>query len=123
MKINYTATGSKEEEPMSQNPDFNGVPVKKIVTASTGSTVRMREAPSASAKEVRAIPIGEFVSVYNQTSEWSAIEDTRGNRGYMMTVYISDNPAAPSDQQITIRMDKSMAEALLKLVSEALARG
>lgn len=108
---------------MSQNPDFIGVPVKKIVTASTGSTVRMREAPSTSAKEVRAIPIGEVVSIYNQTSEWSAIEDTRGNRGYMMTVYISDNPSAPSDQQITIRMDKSMAEALLKLVSEALARG
>lgn len=60
-----------------------------VVTAASGSSVRMRATPSTSGKIMTNVPIGAAVNVLSVDGDWAQIEYTR--TGYMMKKYIKEN--------------------------------
>lgn len=108
---------------MTENPDFARATNNAIVVATSGKTVRMRSGPSEQAKVLRDIPLGETVTIYNATSEWSAISDQAGNRGYMMTKFLQVGAGvAQSTGDVTMTLSRPTAELLHSILGDALRR-
>ena len=76
-----------------------------IVTAKSGSTVNVRQAPIVTSKLIDRLPIGALVDVEDDLGDWMKIQ-YRGDRvGYMMANYLEytsapDETAGPDDLSI-----------------------
>ena len=96
------------------------------VTASSGTTVRMRASASTSASVLKAIKLGEKVDVVEETNDtWSKIIYS-GVTGYMMKKFLAKDPTpvtAPSTWYVKIECgseaDARAIAAALKLCGNA----
>lgn len=58
-----------------------------VVTAKTGKTVNLRNAPSTTATILKRVPIGSIVASFSTEGLWSFI-DYDGTKGYMMAEFL-----------------------------------
>lgn len=95
-----------------------------IVTARSGSTVRMRSRPDTDAPTVAKVPIRQTVQVLESASGWSKV-DWNGQRGYMMVEFLqkqenSEESAEPNaGDTVTITLPREAAKALLAVLEGA----
>lgn len=109
--------------------DMNEEPLyRAIVTAESGSTVRMRSNPNTNAREIAAIKIGTEVEVTDVMDAWGAII-CGGKKGYMMTKFllpigtdeITDAPNLPEDEARTaLATAKTAMETALGIIDKLL---
>ena len=111
--------GEKEDKPM------ENVAYKAVVTAKSGSTVRMRAEPSAkTGKLMMNVPIGSTVDVLDlhAPEDWRCIR-YEGKTGYMMAEFLKNVGSLPDEPQtrpeplytVTIReLAEAQANALTK---------
>lgn len=92
------------------------------VYAESGSTVRMRSEPSASAKVLKQIPIGTFIDIIEEGEEWCKI-GCDGTVGYMMTKFIKKEQTAQEDAYyVRIKCaSENEAKRLVELLTKATA--
>ena len=94
---------------------------RAAVTASSGSTVRMRKRPDGSAPEVARVPIGQTVDVLESAEGWAKIR-WNGTTGYMMGEFLRklDFDTVETDgESITIAIPKSAAMAFFEALKGA----
>lgn len=95
-----------------------------IVTARSGSTVRMRSRPDTDAPSVAKVPIGQTVQVLESASGWSKV-DWNGQRGYMMVEFLQkqgnngENTMQNTEDTVTITLPREAAKALLAVLEGA----
>lgn len=92
-----------------------------IVTAKSGSTVNVRQAPIVSGKLIDRLPIGALVDVVDDLGDWMKIQ-YRGDRvGYMVSNYLEyanapDETAGPTDLDVVynylVDLDAGITAAL-----------
>lgn len=97
--------------------------ISAVVTAPSGSNVRMRKNPSEKAETLRKIPLGERVSVYGTSREWSCIS-YEGISGYMLSAFLEmEGETSPReeekvelllDREDALRLQTALADALLQ---------
>ena len=77
--VAYAAEGDDTMEPM-------------IVTAESGSTVRVRKSPTTSSAEVAALKVGTVVQAGEEEKGWRKIVYDDGKTGYMMAKFLAPMP-------------------------------
>lgn len=87
-----------------------------MVTAPTGSTVRMRSKPSDNSTVIENIPIGELVDVLDIMDGWSSIRH-KGVAGYMMSKFLDK---VSMDKVTVSREELETARSALMLAVEAI---
>ena len=92
------------------------------VYAESGSTVRMRSEPSASAKVLKQIPIGTFIDIIEEGEEWCKI-GCDGTVGYMMSQFIKKEETVQEDvYYVRIKCaSENEAKRLVELLTKATA--
>lgn len=92
------------------------------VYAESGSTVRMRSEPSASAKVLKQIPIGTMIDIIEEGEEWCKIGCDR-TVGYMMTKFIKKEQISQEDiYYVRIKCaSENEAKRLVELLTKATA--
>ena len=94
---------------------------RAAVTASSGSTVRMRKRPDGSAPEVAKVPIGQTVVVLESTAGWAKIS-WNGTTGYMMAQFLrtlEPETVQTDGESITINITKEAALAFFEALKGA----
>ncbi len=86
-----------------------------IVTAASGSSVKMRAKPSTSCRTYWDVPVGETVIVNSQDGEWSAIS-WAGKDGFMQTKYLSFDGSDAG----TVTVSRAKLEAIYQEIGELL---
>lgn len=88
------------------------------VTATSGSTVNLRSSPSGSL--VDRLPVGAVVSVIEEKDGW--VNVTYGEQsGWMMEQFL--RTASDDDEQVTIVLPRTAAQALSSALTAALGKG
>lgn len=84
-----------------------------IVTAETGSSVKMRDKPSESCPYYENVPIGAEVNIISSEGNWSRIE-YNGRTGFMKNEFLTEKSSDPGSGgsplemvQISITMDQA----------------
>lgn len=91
------------------------------VTASSGSTVRMRKRPDGSAPEVAKVPIGQTVVVLESAAGWAKIS-WNGTTGYMMAQFLrtlEPETVQTDGESVTINITKEAALAFFEALKGA----
>lgn len=93
-----------------------------VVTAATGKTVRLRKTPDDNGTVLDKLPIGSAVTVLADAQGWAKIRTSAGQIGYMMSEFLHASlpQEAPAAEWLTLQVDRSVAEALLCALQEAL---
>jgi uncharacterized protein YgiM (DUF1202 family) len=93
------------------------------VTASSGSTVNMRDAASSSGEIIKQIPLNTIVDVVEETNaDWLKI-GYQGKVGYMMSKFlkkVADEGAAKDDENVYYVRIKCATAAEAKRLAELL---
>lgn len=92
-----------------------GTPMQATITASSGSTVNLRDKPNG-ALQAR-LPVGATVTVLAQQDGWVQVS-YQDQTGWMMEKFV----AAASDS-VSIALPRSTAQALFSALEAALGRG
>lgn len=91
------------------------------VVASSGTTVRMRSAPSKDAATIVAIPLGTTVEVVEEAQGWSGIM-YENQKGYMMSEFLEKIGTGGETYYVRIKCStKAEAEQLATLLRAATA--
>lgn len=91
------------------------------VVADSGSTVRMRSAPSKDAAVSATIALGTIVDVIEEAEGWSGIM-YNGQKGYMMSQFLEKTQSEEGVYYVRIKCgSKSEAEQLASLLRQATA--
>lgn len=92
-----------------------------VVTAISGSNVRMRKSPSEKAETLRKIPLGERVSVYGSSGEWSYI-GYGGDSGYMLSEFLemTGGESPKEEEKVQLLLDREDAMRLQTALADAL---
>ena len=95
---------------------------KATVTASTGSTVNMREEPDSSSNRIAKVAVGQEVEVIEDTnSAWCKIM-WNNKVGYMMKIYLQKDNSTVKEESWYVRIkcnSQAQAETVAKLLGEA----
>lgn len=94
---------------------------RAAVTASSGSTVRMRKRPDGSAPEVAKVPIGQAVEVLESAAGWAKI-NWNSTTGYMMAQFlrtIEPETVQTNGESVTITITKDAAMAFFEALKGA----
>ncbi len=86
--------------------------VSALVTAPSGSWVRMRRFASDDAGTVRKVPIGEKLTITGKGDEWCGVIGSDGHSGFMMTRFLAfDGQPQAEPPTYTVQLfDASEAE-------------
>lgn len=76
------------------------VPTNAVVTATSGSTVNLRAKASMSAAVLVKIPIGETVSVVNQTGDWCTVH-YGSKTGFIKKEFLDMSDTANLEERLT----------------------
>lgn len=113
-------SGIKENQESSDEP--MGV---AVVTASSGSSVRLRAKPSRSCSVYWYVPIGSTVTTSGTDGDWTQCE-YNGRTGWMLSEFLAPADGAASDpdpERVTLTITRSAAEYLLAVIETALKGG
>lgn len=113
IKSNY---GNQNKE-----PEVIKVAYQAKVTATSGTTVNMRQSPSTSAKVVSQIAVGQVVDVISAADEWSTIT-WNGKSGYMMTKYLEKVNGSENNKIWYVKIEcasEAQAKAIAQILSKA----
>lgn len=94
---------------------------RAAVTASSGSTVRMRKRPDGSAPEVAKVPIGQTAVVLESADGWAKIS-WNGTTGYMMAKFLrtlEPETVQTDGESVTITITKDAAMAFFEALKGA----
>ena len=92
---------------------YGGEIVTAIVTAPSGSTVKMRAKPSTSCRTYWEVPVGETVTVLSQ-GEWDSVS-WHGKKGYIMSEYVKIGTIQPGEDETdksTITVERNRLQAV-----------
>ena len=103
-----------------QEPEVIKVAYQAKVTASSGTTVNMRDNPSSSAKILHQIAVGQIVDVTSAADDWSAIT-WNGKSGYMMSKYLKKVDGSDNNKVWYVRIECD-SEAQAKAIAQILAK-
>ena len=112
IKENY---GNQKEE-----PEVIKVAYQAKVTASSGTTVNLRDNPSTSAKVINQIAVGQVVDVTSAAGDWSTIT-WNGKSGYMMTKFLKKVEGSDSNKIWYVKIECD-SEAQAKAIAQILAK-
>lgn len=87
-----------------KKPEVIKVAYQAKVTASSGTTVNMRDNPSTSAKVINQIAVGQVVDVTSAAGDWSTIT-WNGKSGYMMTKYLKKVEGSDSNKVWYVKIE------------------
>lgn len=93
------------------------------VTATSGSTVNMRQSPSSAAKVITQIAVGQVVDVISAADEWSTIT-WNGKSGYMMSKYLQKVDGSENNKVWYVRLEcdsETQAKAIAQILQKAKA--
>lgn len=79
-----------------QEEDVGMASYEAVVTADSGSTVRMRKRPTTDSETLAKVPLGEIVQVHDSAQGWAQVE-WNSKTGYMMTKYLQAEQEAPEE--------------------------
>lgn len=112
-----------KEEDIKPNNEVIKVLYQAKVTASSGSTVNMRDAASSSGEIIKQIPLNTIVDVVEETNaDWLKI-GYQGKVGYMMSKFlkkVADEGAAKDDENVYYVRIKCATAAEAKRLAELL---
>ena len=113
--IMFDYGGQKKE------PEVIKVAYQAKVTASSGTTVNMRDNPSTSAKVINQIAVGQVVDVTSAAGDWSTIT-WNGKSGYMMTKYLTKVEGSDNNKVWYVKIEcdsEAQAKAIAKILAKA----
>ena len=94
-------------------------PYRAKVTAHSGSAVQIRSFPTASAKTIEMIPVGETVDVLYETNDgWGYISNS-GVTGYVLKKFLSPAQEEKHEEK-KISVDAETLEELRERLSAAM---
>ena len=105
---------------------------KATVTAENGSTVKMREKPSASCKVYWHVPVGAQVELLDWEGDWAHIS-YNGAQGYMMRKFLHpegeeeteapEYPQAVPEGADMVQVPRVMVEQIISALESVVGRG
>lgn len=104
-------------------PEVIKVAYQAKVTASSGSTVNMRQTPSSNGALISKIGLGQIVDVTSVSGDWSAIT-WNGKSGYMMSKFLKKVEGSESNKVWYVRLEcdsEEQAKAIAQILAKAKA--
>lgn len=104
-----------------QEPEVIKVAYQAKVTAMSGNSVNMRQSPSAAAKVLTQVAIGQVVDIISAADDWSKIT-WNGKTGYMMTKYLQKIDGSEQNKIWYVRIEcdsEAQAKAIAKILAKA----